>query len=108
MLVACSEIVDNCSAHRGAKAVARLRVQFPNLQLVHAPVHASWLNQVESYFSIVQRKLLAPNDFPNLDAVAEHLLDFQYDGEATAQPFQWKFTRQDLNDLLAKFDQIHD
>jgi hypothetical protein len=86
MLVACSEIVDNCSAHRGAKAVARLRVQFPNLQLVHAPVHASWLNQVESYFSIVQRKLLAPNDFPNLDAVAEHLLDFQYDGKPRRSP----------------------
>jgi len=45
---------------------------------VHAPVHASWLNQIEIYFSIVQRKVLTPNDFPDLNAVAERLLDFQY------------------------------
>ncbi len=70
--------------------------------MVHAPVHASWLNQVEIYFSIVQRKVLTPNDFPNLDAVAERLLGFQYYWEATAQPFQWKFTRDDLRELLAK------
>jgi hypothetical protein len=95
-------IVDNCSAHRGAKAVERLRTQFPRLQLVHAPVHASWLNQVEIYFSIVQRKVLTPNDFKDLNAVAERLLDFQYCWEATAQPFQWKFTRDDLQKLLAK------
>ncbi len=37
--------------------------------LVHTPVHASWLNQVEIYFSIIQRKVLTPNDFATLDAV---------------------------------------
>ena len=57
---------------------------------------------MEIYFSIVQRKVLTPNDFPNLDAVAERLLGFQYYWEATAQPFQWKFTRDDLRELLAK------
>ena len=57
-------IVDNCSAHRGARAVERLRNRYPRLTLVHAPVHASWLNQIEIYFSIVQRKVLTPNDFP--------------------------------------------
>ena len=55
-------IVDNCSAHRGQKAVNRLRDRWPNLILIHTPVHASWLNQVEIYFSIVQRKILTPND----------------------------------------------
>jgi len=89
-------IVYNCSAHRGAKAGDRLRSQFPRLQLVHAPIHASWLNQLELYFSIVQRKVLTPNDFRDLNAVAERLLDFQYYWEATAQPFEWKFTRDDL------------
>jgi DDE superfamily endonuclease len=98
-------IVDNCSAHRGTKAVERLRTQFPRLQLVHAPVHASWLNQVEIYFSIVQRKVLTPNDFKDLDDVAKRLLDFQYYWEATAQPFQWKFTRDDLTKLLDKLEQ---
>jgi hypothetical protein len=95
-------IVDNCSAHRGARAVERLRSRYPSLTLVHAPVHASWLNQIEIYFSIVQRKVLTPNDFTDLNAVAERLLDFQYYWEATGRPFEWKFTRKDLADLLAK------
>ena len=38
-----------------------------------APVHASWLNQIEIYFSIVQRKVLTPNDFSGLDAVEQRL-----------------------------------
>jgi hypothetical protein len=57
-------IVDNCSAHRGARAAERLKNLYPRLTLVHAPVHASWLNQIEIYFSIVQRTVLTPNDFP--------------------------------------------
>jgi hypothetical protein len=95
-------IVDNCSAHRGLKAVERLRNRYPRLTLVHAPVHASWLNQIEIYFSIVQRKVLTPNDFYDLNAVAERLLDFQYYWETTGRPFEWKFTRKDLSELLAK------
>jgi hypothetical protein len=95
-------IVDNCSAHRGAKSVERLRNRYPRLTLVHAPVHASWLNQVEIYFSIVQRKVLNPNDFADLNALAERLLEFQYYWESTARPFEWKFTRQDLARLLGK------
>ena len=98
-------IVDNCSAHRGAKAVERLRLQFPRVQLIHAPIHASWLNQVEIYFSIVQRKALTPNDFSDLNAVAERLLDFQYYWEASARPFEWKFTRDDLKKLLDDIEQ---
>ncbi len=78
-------IVDNCSVHRGAKAVQRLRTLYPRLTLVHAPVHASWLNQIEIYFSIVQRKVLTPNDFANLDVLAERLLDFQYYWETKAE-----------------------
>ena len=70
--------------------------------LVHAPVHASWLNQIEIYFSIVQRKVLTPNDLTDLNALAERLLDFQYYWETTARPFEWKFTRQDLAELLGK------
>jgi hypothetical protein len=65
-------------------------------------VHASWLTQIEIYFSIVQRKVLTPNDFLDLNAVAERLLDFQYYWETTARPFEWKFTRQDLAELQAK------
>ncbi len=100
-------IVDNCSAHRGARAVERLRSRYPRspqVELVHAPTHASWLNQVEIYFSIVQRKVLTPNDFKDLEAVAERLFDFQYRWESTAKPFEWKFTRQDLKQLASKLE----
>jgi len=95
-------IVDNGSAHRGPRAIEHLQTRYPQVVLVHAPIHASWLNQVEIYFSLVQRKVLNPNDFINLESLAERLLDFQYYWEAAARPFEWKFTRQDLTNLLDK------
>ena len=73
---------------------------WPNAQLVHLPVHASWLDQIEIYFSILQRKVLTPNDLTDLDAFAERVLAFQARYNATAQPFDWKFTRADLDRLL--------
>jgi len=96
-------IVDNGSSHRGLAAVQRLQQKYPRLVLVHGPVHASWLNQIEIYFSIIQRKVLTPNDFHDLSALAERLLNFQYHWEILGQPFQWTFTRRDLARLLAKF-----
>jgi hypothetical protein len=95
-------IMDNCSAHRGQKAVNRLRDKWPNAILIHTPVHASWLNQVEIYFSIVQRKVLTPNDFSSLAELEQRLLAFQCHYERTASPFKWTFTRRDLHALLAK------
>ncbi len=95
-------IMDNCSAHRGKKAVDRFRSQWPNAVLVHTPVHASWLNQVEIYFSIVQRKVLTPNDFSSLADLEQRLLAFQSHYERSASPFKWTFTRRDLHTLLAK------
>jgi hypothetical protein len=95
-------IADNCSSHRGAKAAARLRAQWPRLTLVHTPVHASWLNQVEIYFSIVQRKVVTPNDFTSLRELEDRLLTFQRRYAQIAKPFHWTFTRTDLADLLAK------
>jgi hypothetical protein len=95
-------IVDNGSSHRGAASVRRLQGDYPNLILVHLPVHASWLNQVEIYFSVIQRKVLTPNDFSDLAQVADRLLAFQSFYEQIAQPFEWKFTRADLNELMHK------
>jgi hypothetical protein len=74
------------------------------LTLVHGPVHASWLNQVEIHFSTVPRTVLSPNDFRSLETLAERLFDLQYYWESAAQPFEWKFTRQDLAKLLAKLE----
>jgi hypothetical protein len=97
-------IMDNGSSHRGAPSVRRLQAAYPNLVPVHGPVHASWLNQIEVYFSIVQRKALTPNDFSSLEAVEERLLRFQDYYESIATPFEWRFTRDDLANLLKKLD----
>jgi hypothetical protein len=64
--------------------------------LVHTPLHASWINQIEIYFSIIQRKVLTPNDFENLDAVRDRLELYEELSNRTPKPFRWKFTRQDL------------
>jgi len=95
-------IVDNGSSHRGQASVARLQNRYANLTLVHGPVHASWLNQIEIYFSILQQKVLTPNDFPSLAAVSERLAQFERHYEKIAQPFEWRFTRRNLNDWLEK------
>jgi transposase len=95
-------IMDNCSAHRGQKAVQRIRSPWPNALLVHTPIHASWLNQIEIYCSIVQRNVLTPNDFSSLAQLEPWLLDFQLRYQQTASPFPWAFTRNDLSALLAK------
>lgn len=98
-------IIDNGSAHRGKASYKRLTEKWGNLVPVHLPVHASWLNQIEIYFSIVQRKVLTPNDFASLGDAEERLLGFQERYEATAQPFEWRFTRKDLNLLMKRIDE---
>jgi len=95
-------VTDNGSAHRGAKGDARLQQRWTNLLPVHTPRHASWLNQIEIYFSIVQRKVLTPNDFSCLQEVEDRLLSFQEYYERMATPFDWKFTREDLAKLVRK------
>ena len=74
----------------------------PNLILVHLPLHASWLNQIEIYFSIVQRKLLQPNDFDNLAVLARTLNQFEHHYNEISEPFDWTFTSTDLTELLTR------
>ena len=95
-------IMDNGSSHRGQACIKRLQRRWPTIIPVHTPVHASWLNQIEVYFSIVQRKVLTPNHFWSLAEVKDRLLCFQEHYRAAARPFQWKFSREDLRTLLAK------
>jgi len=90
-------IVDN-----GARSIARMRTAWPTAELVHLPIHASWLNQVEIFFSIVQRKVIKPGDFAGLQALTERLLAFQDRYNATAEPFDWHFTRRSLDRLLQR------
>jgi hypothetical protein len=80
-------IVDNGSSHAGRGSIDRLEGAHKHLRLIHLPIHASWLNQIELYFSIVQRKALTPNDFATLDALGERLLRFSDHYRQIAQPF---------------------
>ncbi len=97
-------IVDNGSSHRGARSIQRAHTWDPRLQLVHTPCHASWLNQIEIYFSIVQRKVLTSNDFASKAAVADRLRQFEIHFATIATPFEWTFTRDDLANFLKKLD----
>jgi transposase len=95
-------IVDNGSSHRGAASAARLETAYRNLKLIHLPIHASWLNQIEIYFAILQRKVLTPADCDSLDQLQDLILRFQQQYEETARPFKWRFTKADLADLLER------
>jgi hypothetical protein len=95
-------VVDNGSSHRGQTSVERMRRRDKKIILVHTPVHASWLNQVEIYFSIIQRKVLTPNDFATLDAIRVRLALYEQLSNRTPRPFAWKFTRQDLLNWLKR------
>lgn len=93
-------IVDNGSSHRGERASAELHERHPRVVMVHKPVHASWHNQVEIYFSIIQRKVLTPNDCASLDELIERIIAVGKRYSALGRPFAWRFTRQDLKRRL--------
>ncbi|HEX3306732.1 MAG TPA: transposase [Streptosporangiaceae bacterium] len=100
-------IVDNGASHNGARSIARMHAAWPTAELVHLPIHASWLNQIEIFFSIVQRKLIKPNDFADLDELADRLLSFQDRYNTTAEPFDWHFGRKSLDRLLERLN-VHE
>jgi transposase len=93
-------IVDNGSSHRGERAAEELRVRHPRIVVVHTPVHASWLNQIELYFSVLQRKVLTPNDLYSLTDLIERILAFGERYSALGKPFAWTFTRHELERRL--------
>jgi transposase len=100
-------IVDNGSDHRGQAAISRLRTAHPNAIMIHTPVHASWLNQIEIFFSVIQKKVVTPNDFDSLEELSATLLAFISRYNQTARPFSWKFTASELRDLMDRISQ-HD
>jgi len=97
-------VADNGSSHRGQASIDRMAAAWPNAVLVHLPVHASWLNQVEVVFSVIQRKVIKPSDLGDSDALAARLLAFQDRYNASARPFDWRFTRAGLHDLCRRID----
>jgi transposase len=98
-------IVDNGSDHRGQPAITRLAAAHPNAIMIHTPVHASWLNQIEIVFSVIQKKVLTPSDFPGLGTLSYALLAFVHRYNRAARPFNWKFTADDLTALLYRISQ---
>jgi len=97
-------LVDNGSSHRGARSVDRMHAAWPHAHLVHLPVHASWLNQIEVVFSVIQRKVVKGADYADLEALAERLARFAEHYNASARPFDWRFTSTDLDAMLARLD----
>jgi transposase len=93
-------VVDNGSSHAAQASIDRMSAAWPTATLVHLPIHASWLNQVEIYFSVLQRKAISPVDFADLDALAQRILAFQDRYNRAAAPFDWTFTRRDLHAML--------
>jgi hypothetical protein len=97
-------VADNGCSHRGQASTGRMAAAWPAAVLVHLPVHASWVSQIEIVFSVIQRKVLTPADFTDGGALAARLLAFQDRCNATARPFDWKFTRAKLNDPCKRLD----
>ncbi len=97
-------VVDNGSSHNGQRSIDRMTQAWPNARLVHLPIHASWLNQIEVVFSIIQRKVIKPADFADLDVLADRLRRFEARYNQTATPFDWRFTTADLHAMLERVD----
>jgi hypothetical protein len=97
-------VVDNGSSHNGQRSIDRMTKAWPTAQLVHLPIHASWLNQIEIVFSIIQRKVIKPADFADLAALGDRLERFTDRYNQTARPFDWRFTTTDLAAMLTRVD----
>lgn len=93
-------VIDGGCAHHPNTFPARLKGMYPNAVAVSLPTHSSWLNQIEIFFSIVQRKVLTPMDVADKETLTKRLLDFQDYYQETAKPFDWKFTAADLKKRL--------
>jgi transposase len=81
-------VLDNSSVHKGKQVRAWLAAH-PRFVCWFLPVHCSWMNQIEQWFSILQRKRLRISDFTDLDHLAERLLAFVAEWNAHAHPFNW-------------------
>lgn len=88
-------IVDNLSAHTTAKVGEFLEAN-PQVHLHFTPTHASWLNQVELFFSILERRLLRRGEFDSVEHLAERIIAFIKDYNRRAAPFRWTYDGRPL------------
>jgi transposase len=67
------------------------------IRFVYTPVHPSWLNQVEIWFSILGRRLLTRGNFTSVEDLKQHILDFiTYFNQTMAKPFKWTYAGRPL------------
>jgi transposase len=95
-------VVDNVRMHTGKQVLAWLE-QHPRFELVHPPVHCSWMNQIEQWFSILVRKRLKIADFASKEHLSERLEAFIREWNERAHPFHW--TAKSFEKILAKCEQ---
>ena len=88
-------IADNLSAHKTDK-VAEFLVAHPHVHLHYTPTHASWLNQVELFFSILERRLLRRGEFASTEELADRIIAFIKDYNRRAAPFRWTYDGRPL------------
>jgi transposase len=99
-------ILDNGPTHapkqleRWLEEQRQLRGWTFSIQVFWLPTHASWLDQIEIWFSILQRKLLTPNHFASRGALTEAILAFIAYRNETAKPIQWTYTFEQLEKKL--------
>jgi len=94
-------VVDNGPCHHPSTFDAWLTKEFNGRAVaVHTPVHASWLNQIEIYFSILSRKVLTPRNFKNYMSMMHAISSFIDERNVSAKPFKWKYTKEKLAELL--------
>jgi hypothetical protein len=99
-------IVDNGSAHHPATFRWWLEEEYPTAIGLHLPTGASWLNQIELYFSVMTRKSLTGESFPSVDAVKDRITGFEELWNGDPEPFEWTYTREDLTKLLERLPTI--
>jgi transposase-like protein len=99
-------IMDNGSAHHPATFRWWLQDEYPTAIGLHLPTGASWLNQVELYFSVLTRKTLTGGSFHSVDAVEDRITEFEELWNGNPEPFEWTYTRDDLTTLLERLPTI--
>jgi transposase len=87
--------VDNLSAHKTPK-VDEFLGHNPHVHLHFTPTHASWLNQVELFFSILERRLLRRGEFASVGQLSERIVAFINDYNRRAKPFRWTYDGRPL------------
>jgi transposase len=95
-------VVDNVRMHTGKQVLAWLE-QHPRFELVHPPVHCSWMNQIEQWFSILVRKRLKIADFASKAHLKERLEAFIREWNERSHAFRW--TAKSFEKILAKCEQ---